>query len=73
MEYAKQINADVAVVSTDYSKAYDLVQHDPLFAIAKRIGGDDYRYSQWLRTMYTGHQRFIIANGVISPSISRNT
>ena len=45
MEYAKQINADVAVVSTDYSKAYDLVQHDPLFAIAKRIGGDG--YSQW--------------------------
>eukprot|EP01046_Picozoa_sp_COSAG06_P014777 COSAG06_NODE_926_length_11497_cov_60.540216_6_plen_303_part_00 len=55
------------VVSTDYAKAYDMVQHDPLFAIAKRIGGDG--YSQWLRTMYTGHQRFIVANGVISPPV----
>jgi hypothetical protein len=42
MAYAAKISADVAVVSTDYEKAYDVVQHVPLFAIASKIGGDGY-------------------------------
>eukprot|EP01043_Picozoa_sp_COSAG02_P003113 COSAG02_NODE_74_length_41878_cov_9.737954_24_plen_67_part_00 len=47
--------ADVTVVSTDYAKAYDTVQHEPLFAVAYAIGGSG--YESWLRTLYTGHER----------------
>jgi hypothetical protein len=65
MEYARQINADVTVVSTDYAQAYGMVQHEPLFTIARKIGGEGYESESWLRTMYVGHKRFIVVNGVI--------
>ena len=67
MAYAAKTDADVTVVSTDYEKAYDVVQHVPLFAIAGKIGGDG--YADWLRTLYTGHERFIVVGAVVAPPV----
>ena len=69
MKYVQHANIDAAVQSTDYMKAYDMVQHEVLFAIAETIGGSG--YESWLRTlyMYVGHTRIIVVNGVKAPPI----
>ena len=55
------------LLPTDYMKAYDMVQHDVLFAIAETVGGSG--YESWLRTLYVGHARIIVINGVKAPPI----
>ena len=67
MRYAQHANIDAAVLSTDYMKAYDMVQHDVLFAIAATVGGIG--YESWLRTLYIGHTRIIVINGTKAPPI----
>jgi hypothetical protein len=42
MKHAADVDADAVVLSTDFEKAYDLVQHAVLFEVASTVGGDGY-------------------------------
>ena len=41
-----------------------------LFAIAETVGGSG--YESWLRTLYGGHARIIVVNGVKAPPIEHS-
>lgn len=53
------------VISMDFEKAFDRVEHEFLFAILKRFGfGENFR--KWIKILYKDAMSFIKCNGLLT-------
>jgi len=67
VDYAKTVDAPVAMLALDQAKAFDRVSHTYLFAVLRAFGFSD-NFIRWVRLCYTECFSQVIVNGFISES-----